>query len=221
MQKGLILYNIRALFDTLTIILRYSIIYIYVYYNVTYFMKIANIKQNRFLKIAKLNESIFQIDDLARIWGIKNRDSLRVTLKRYVDSALLYRIYRGLYSLKKPDELEPLILGTKAINNYCYLSGETILARHGVIFQKTNYYTFIGSKTKRFKIVDNQYYCRQLKDSFLYNDTGVEKGDPINTASLERAVADILHFNPRYHFDNTKAIDQAKLRKIQRTVYNK
>jgi len=30
-------------------------------------MKMANIKQNRFLKIAKTREQIFSIDDLARI----------------------------------------------------------------------------------------------------------------------------------------------------------
>lgn len=184
-------------------------------------MKIANIKQNRFLTIAKLNELIFQVDDLARIWGVINRPNLLITLKRYADSGLIYRLYRGLYSLKKVEELDPLALGAKAINSHCYLSGETILAKHGVIFQQTNYLTFIGQKTKRFQIGSNKYYCRQLKDDFLYNDSGIIKTGQFNEASLERAVADILYFNPRYHFDNPGAINKIELKKIQRNVYNR
>ncbi len=184
-------------------------------------LKMANIKQNRFLIIAKTKEQIFNIDDLARIWGIKNRRTLAVTLNRYVSSGLIYRIYRGLYSLKKVDELDPIELGFKAINDYSYLSGETVLAKHGLIFQQLNYFTFIGRETKRFQIGANKYYCRQLKERFLYNDTGVIKNSQsYNEASLERAVADILYFNPRYHFDNLSGINQAELKRIQRGVYN-
>ncbi|MFA5184165.1 MAG: hypothetical protein WC456_01415 [Patescibacteria group bacterium] len=184
-------------------------------------MKIANIKQNRFLKITKLKESVFHIGDLARVWGIANRHNLRTTLKRYVDTGLIYRLYRGLYSLNQAKDLDPLALGAKAINDYCYLSGETVLAQHGIIFQQVSYFTFIGRRTKRFKIADYKYYCRQLKDDFLYNDTGVIKTGQFNKASLERAVADIIYFNPRYHFDNPTAIDWNKVKKIQRAVYNK
>jgi predicted transcriptional regulator of viral defense system len=185
-------------------------------------IKMANIKQNRFLMIAKTKEQIFHLNDLARIWGIANRQNLAMTLNRYVAAGLIYRIYRGLYSLKPAAELDPLILGAKALNNYCYLSGETILAKQGVIFQQVNYFTFIGSSTKRFKIGTYKYYCRQLKGDFLYNDTGVLKtGKAFNEATLERAAADILYFNPRYHFDNPMAINQAKLKDIQNAVYNK
>lgn len=182
--------------------------------------KIANIKQNRFLQLARLGELIFSTNDLARIWNIKDRNTLLTTLKRYSASGLLIRLYRGLYSLKKVDELDPVILGAKAINNYCYLSGESVLVKHGVIFQQVNYFTFIGQKTKRFEIGNYKYYCRQLKDDFLFNDTGVDKSGQYNVATLERAVADILYFNPKYHFDNTVIIDFSEVKKIQQAVYN-
>lgn len=40
--------------------------------NKQYNKKMANIKkQNKFLSIAKINDTIFQVDDLARIWGRK------------------------------------------------------------------------------------------------------------------------------------------------------
>lgn len=183
--------------------------------------KIANIKQNRFLSIAKLAIPVFSIDDLDRIWNINNRNTLLTSLKRYVKSGLIYRIYRGLYSIKPVIELDPLLLGAKAINNYCYLSGETILAKHGIIFQQVNYFTFIGKKTKRFTIGNYKYYCRQLKDEFLYNDIGIDKTEKFNLATLERTIADILYFNPNYHFDNPDAINWIKVNKIQKSVYNK
>ena len=186
-----------------------------------YNKKMANIKQNKFLSIAKINDTIFQVDDLARIWGISNRNTLLTSLKRYIKDGLIYRIYRGLYSIKPLTELDPLLLGPKAFNGYCYLSGETILAKHGVIFQQVEYYTFIGEKSRRFEIGDYKYYCRQLKDGFLYNDIGVEKNGKFNIATLERAVADILYFNPRYHFDNPNIIDWKEVKRIQRFVYNK
>lgn len=183
--------------------------------------KTANIKQNRFLSIAKLKGEVFHVSDLARIWKIDNRGTLLISLKRYVDSGLMHRLYRGLYSIKPVSALGPLLLGAQAINNYCYLSGETILAKHGIIFQQVNYFTFIGEKTRRLKIENYKYYCRQLKDKFLYNDIGIDKSGKFNFATLERAVADILYFNPKYHFDNPTAINWVEVKKIQKAVYNK
>ncbi len=183
--------------------------------------KMANIKQNRFLSIAKINTTIFQVNDLARVWGVNNRNTLSTSLKRYIKDGLIYRLYRGLYSIKPLTELDPLLLGAKALNGYCYLSGETILAKHGIIFQQVEYFTFVGEKSKRFEIGDYKYYCRQLKDDFLYNDIGVEKTGKFNIATLERAVADILYFNSKYHFDNPDIINWKEVKKIQKFVYNK
>jgi predicted transcriptional regulator of viral defense system len=183
--------------------------------------KLSNIKQNRFLSIAKLGVPIFSINDLAKIWGINNRNTLSTSLKRYVDDGLIFRLYRGLYSIKPVSELDPIFLGACAINNYSYLSGETVLAKQGIIFQQVAYFTYISEKTKRFKIGDYQYYCRQLKAKFLYNDIGVNKNGKVNIATVERAVADILYFNPRYHFDNPEIIDWVEVKKIQAAVYNK
>lgn len=183
--------------------------------------KLANIKQNRFLSIAKLGISVFHVDDLARVWGISNRNTLLTNLRRYVASGLIYRLYRGLYSIKPITELDPLLLGAQAINDYCYLSGEIILVKHGIIFQQVGYFTFVGKKTKRFKIGNYKYYCRQLKDRFLYNDVGIDKTGKFNLATPERAVADILYFNPKYHFDNPDAINWKEVSRIQSAVYNK
>jgi predicted transcriptional regulator of viral defense system len=181
--------------------------------------KTTNIKQNRFLSIAKLSTPIFHIDDLARLWGVTNRNTLSTSLRRYVKNGLIYRLYRGLYSIKPLTELDPLLLGAQAINDYCYLSGETVLVKHGVIFQQLSYLTFIGTKTKRFKIGNQRYYCRQLKDKFLYDNSGINQIGQINVASLERAVADILYFDPKYYFDNPGPINWKKVAQIKAAVY--
>lgn len=181
--------------------------------------KKANIKQNRFVSVIRFGGLIFHTNDLARIWKINNRRTLIITLKRYVDSGLLYRLYRGLYSLKKVSDLDPLLVGAAAINSYSYLSCETVLAKHGVIFQGLNYFTFISNKSKRLTISPHNYYYRQLKKDFLYNDLGVNKNNILNEASLERAVADILYFNPSYYFDNPAPINWKKVREIQKNVY--
>lgn len=183
--------------------------------------KMANIKQNRFLSIAKLKSSVFHVSDLNRIWGIDNRQTLLIGLKRYVDSGLIHRIHRGLYSIEPISKLDPVLLGAQVINSYCYLSAETILAKHGIIFQQVHYFTFISDQSKRFKIGDNNYHCRQLKKDFLYNDMGVNKTGKFNFATLERAVADVLYFNPKYHFDNPDKINWPKVKNILASVYNK
>jgi hypothetical protein len=178
-------------------------------------MNKPNVSQKRILDLVSLNQDVFSIDDLARIWQINNRHNLYITLGRYVRGGLLIKIYRGLYSLKSVDKLDPLVLGCKAINNYCYVSTESVLANHGVIFQELSYYTFISSKNNRIKIENNSYYVRQLKDAQLFNTIGIEKKGNVYIASLERAVADMLHYNPNYYFDNFKIVNLKKLKEIQ------
>lgn len=181
--------------------------------------KNANIKQNRFVDIIRFGGLIFHTNDLAKIWKINNRHTLIITLKRYIDNGLLYRLYRGLYSLKPITDLDPLLVGAAAINNYSYLSCETVLVKYGVIFQDLNYFTFVSEQSKRLTIAPYNYYYRQLKKDFLYNDFGVNKNNILNEASLERAVADILYFNPDYYFDNPAPINWQRVHEIQKNVY--
>ena len=58
-----------------------------------------NTSAKRIALLASKNESIFHIKDLANLWAISDANTLRVTLKRYTDQGVLFRIYRGFYSL--------------------------------------------------------------------------------------------------------------------------
>lgn len=177
-----------------------------------------NSSQGRFVKLAQTGELIFNVDDLARIWLIKNKNNLHTTLKRYNKAGLLKRVFRGVYSLGRVAEIDPMVLGIKIIHDYCYVSGETVLAQSGLIQQKINYISLVGAKSRRFKVGQNNYYCRQLKNIFLFNDAGLENKKGIKVASPARAVADLLYFNPDFYFDNQTAINWAQVRKVQKVV---
>lgn len=180
----------------------------------------TNITQNRFAKLARLGEQVFHIDDLANLWSIDNKNTLYTTLKRYVKTGLIFRIYKGLYSIKPIDKTDQYLLGVKALHKFAYISAETIFSNEGIILQDVKYITIISSESKKFSINSINYRSRQLDDRFLFNDNGIYVKNGVNTAITERAVADILYFQPDFYFDNSNKIDWNKVKKIQKDVYD-
>ncbi len=177
-----------------------------------------NIVFKRFAQLTSLNEIVFTFKDLANLWGIINLNTLYTTLKRYTQNGLLYRVHRGLYSIKPIFQVDPYLLGIKALHQYSYVSTESVLFDLGIINQKIDYITLVSSSSKRFTIVDNNYIVRQLKDDYLYNDSGIIERDGIRIATLERAIADLLYFNPKYHFDAHNLINWLKVKKLQKII---
>jgi predicted transcriptional regulator of viral defense system len=180
----------------------------------------SNIAQSRFAKLARLGEQVFHTNDLASLWGISNKNTLYTTLKRYTKAGLIFRIYKGLYSIGPVDKIDPYLLGIKALHKFAYISTETALFNAGIILQDIKYITIISSKSKKFFIGDINYRSRQLNDKFLFQDYGINTKCGVNIATVERAVADILYFNPNFYFDNPKQIDWKEVKKIQKEVYD-
>ena len=178
----------------------------------------SNINQDRFAKLARLDERVFHTGDLANLWGIENKNTLYTTLKRYTQSGLLFRIYKGMYSIKPVDEINPYLLGLKALHQFAYISTESILVDAGVILQKVQYVTIISSKSKKFSIAGINYRSRRLDDKFLFQKKGIYIKNGVNMATVERAVADLLYFQPSFHFDNPHAIDWDKVRELQEDI---
>ncbi len=174
--------------------------------------------QQRFAQLARMGISVFHAGDLANLWKIRNRNTLYTTLKRYVKSGLLHRIYKGLYSLKPVEQIDPLLLGVKALHKYAYISAETVLTQAGIIQQVIGRITLISSQSKKFSIGENHYHSRKLTDRFLYNPTGITEEQGVKKAAVERAVADLLYFNPRAHFDAEKFINWNKIKHIQKQI---
>src|ERR1035437_8090608 len=107
-------------------------------------------KNSRFATLATMGEQVFHIDDLANIWGISNKHNLKITLFRYVKAGILKRIYRGLYSIKDLNDIDPRLIGIKAIHAPAYISCETVLFDHGIINQLSQSISIVCGYSKRF-----------------------------------------------------------------------
>ncbi len=160
----------------------------------------------RFSRLAAMGEQVFHTDDLANLWGIRNTATLHMTLARYVSQGLLFRIQKGLYSLKKPTDLHPYLVGLKALHGPAYISCETVLFDEGAINQPPRFISIVSGASRRFTVAGHDYRSRQLADAFLFNDAGVSTENGIRLANLARAVADTLYFNSKKYFDVPAAI---------------
>src|SRR3990167_6798428 len=143
-------------------------------------------------KLLKQNQVLFHTRDLGKIWNITNKNTLYTTIKRYVQKGVLIPIFKGLYATVELSSIDPILLGTKAIHQYCYISTETVLAREGIIFQQSPVMTFVSSVSRSFSIGSNHYLIRQLNDRYLFNAVGVTSVNSISQANTYRALADLL-----------------------------
>ncbi len=127
-------------------------------------------------------------------------------------------IYKGLYSIVPIAQLDPLELGKAIIHRYTYLTTETVLIEAGFISQVAFAYTFVSDIPKKVSVGSTSYLFRKLKAEFLLNPLGIENRNGIFTASTERAAADMLYYNPGYHFDVPESIDFDKVDFIRKQV---
>lgn len=165
-----------------------------------------------------MQHQIFHTNDLAVLWGMENRNTLHQTISRYIEKGILFQIYRGLYSTVPVGELDPLGLGPAIIHRYTYLSTETVLAQAGIITQSLHDFTYISDISKKVKVGDWSFRYRQMKSEFLFNPEGVEDQRGQLTATVERAAADLLYYDPNYHFDIPELIDFDRVRAIRKQV---
>ena len=168
--------------------------------------------------LLKQSQKLFHTNDLGLLWNITNKNTLYTAIKRYKKDGTLVPIHKGFYSVVPLSQLDPVVLGTAFLHRYTYLSAEFILAREGVIAQTIPTFTLVSNISKKFKLGENHYTVRQMADQYLYNTRGIVKKAHHYEAMSERAVADLLYYNPSYHFDNKDLIDWNKVEKIQKEV---
>lgn len=166
--------------------------------------------------LLKQKEKIFHTRDLAVLWGISNNNTLYTTIKRYCKNGVLYGIFKGLYSVIPPQEIDPIVLGLKAIHGFAYVSMETVLQQYGIINQVIPVISFVGEKSKTFEVLSHQYKSRQMKEEYLYNPAGIEEKGNVKMATPIRAIADMLYFNSQAAFD--KAVDWMAVKKMQKSI---
>lgn len=131
---------------------------------------------------------------------------------------ILVPIFKGLYATVQISQLDPLELGQAIIHNKTYLTTESVLAQYGIITQTIYMYTFAAGISRKITIAGISFLFRKLKDIYLNNPAGIETKNGVWVATIERAVADQLYFNPQYHFDLSDSIDWKKVKTIQKEV---
>ena len=166
--------------------------------------------------LAQQPQKLFHTFDLKILWNISNQNTLHKSIARLIKRGVIFRIQKGFYSIVPIDQLDPIEIGFRAIKSFSYLSTESVLADNGLINQIPSKITFISQKSANF-IINNTYYSvRQLKASSLHNPIGIKQNNlGIFVATIERAVADMLYFQPKYHFDNDGKIDWTLVKNYQ------
>lgn len=155
----------------------------------------------RINKLLQQDKKLFHTQDLALLWQIQDKNLLYTTIKRYVQREILMRIHKGFYCVGSVSDQDPLILGVVYYHDYCYLSTETVLAREGAINRQPSTITFVGSRSARFKIDNQDYLFRQMRPERLFQTDGISLINGVLTASLKRAAADMKYYNLAFYFD--------------------
>lgn len=173
---------------------------------------------NLIAKLYQSSKTILTSKDLALIWGESDSKNLNSKVAYYVKTGSLIRISRGIFA--KNGEYDPKELVT-SIYVPSYISFETVLREAGVIFQHSET-LFVASKWSKNMTINSQSITfRKLKDSVLFNATGIIHKANYSIATVERAFLDTIYLSPDYYFDNLKQIDWDKCLEIAKTYDNK
>ncbi len=175
-------------------------------------------KDQKIKKLLQDSRKLYHTQDLAVLWGIDNPNTLYTTIKRYVKRGLLNKIHKGFYSTVPLNAVDPFCLGIVGLHRYGYVSTESVLVKEGLIFQALRYITLVSEISKRFEIAGHKFLARRMKDDYLHNEAGIIVKEGVRFASVERAVADMLYFNPDHHFDAKSSVDWKKVEEIRSKI---
>lgn len=78
--------------------------------------------------------------------------------------------------------------------------------------------TLLGLKNIDIVVGENRFICRYLDPQFLVSRAGINDNLRYSIATTERAVADMIHINAHYYFDNKIVIKKMDINKLQKEV---
>lgn len=169
-------------------------------------------------ELIKTGKKLFHSQDLALLWGITRPATLHMRVKRYLDKGVLFSVRKGLYAVVPLEKLDPREVAVAINHGYCYLTLQSVLEKFGVINQPVEGLIFAGQKSRTMNWLGNKFVFRKLADKYLFNSTGIIKSGDFFEANLERAVADMLYFNPKFYFDSPNLINWHKVKEVQKEV---
>lgn len=170
------------------------------------------IKKGEYLSLLlQYHKSIITVDEISLLWNHPHNSALRSKIYYYVKKGTLIPLRQGIYALTK--QYNKAELGS-CIYRPSYLSFETVLAEHGIIFQYYETQFFASYLTKSLDIDTNTYQYRKVKDDLLFSPEGILSGGTYSKATKERAFLDMLYLFPNYHMDHTRSIDKETIKKL-------
>lgn len=171
-----------------------------------FFCKLEVMK-NLTYSINKLPQTVFTSREIALILGEINPDIVKSKINYYVKRGELFSLRRGIYS--KDTKFSEFELATK-LYTPSYVSFETILSKHDVVFQYDSRIYLASYVTREIKVGKVNIYYKKIKNEVLNNPTGIYYENYFPEATVERAFLDTIYMFGKRHFDNTKPIDFEK-----------
>jgi len=167
--------------------------------------------KNLTYSLNKLPQTVFTTREIALILGETNADLVKSKINYYVKKGEIFSIRRGIYTKNiKFNELE---LSTKMYTP-SYVSFQTILAKHGVVFQYDSRVHLGSYLTREVRIGDIKILYKKIKIEILNNPTGIIYESYFPEATLERAFLDTIYVYGKRHFDNLEPVDIEKCQKL-------
>ncbi|OGC25283.1 hypothetical protein A2291_03705 [candidate division WOR-1 bacterium RIFOXYB2_FULL_42_35] len=173
---------------------------------------------NLIAKLYRAPKTVLTTEDLALIWEESDPKKLNAKTAYYAKQGALTRLTRGVFSKEK--NYNPKELAT-SLYTPSYISFETVLREVGVIFQHYDTIFVAGKWPKTLTINKQAFIFRKLKDTVLYNPTGVVNKESYSIATLERAFLDMIYLFPDYYFDNLQPLNWEQCAEIVKIYNNK
>ncbi len=172
---------------------------------------------NYYTTLLNSGKTVFTKKDLEKILNFKSKKALDMFLYREKKKGFLKNIYYGIYSLKKYNILE---LAGK-IRKKSYISLETVLKKHGVIFQYYDNIFLVSDDSLEKEVWEMKFSFNKIKDSVLLNQLWLEHKKSYTIASVERAICDRIYLSKNYYFDDLEWVNLEKLEEISHIYNNK
>ncbi len=169
-------------------------------------------------KLYQSQKTVFTTKYLALIWRERGANNLKAKTAYYVNTGVLRRQTRGVFAVGVDYDVKEL---GASLYVPSYISFETVLREAGIIFQHYETTFLAGPWAITKKIEGHSFTFRRLKDSVLYNSTGITIGPRYSIATPERAFLDTIYLYPEYYFDNLRSIDWERCAELVTMYENK
>jgi len=170
------------------------------------------------IKILTSKKTVFTIKDLEILLWSSNQ-TVRSYLSRQKEKKILKNIFAWIWVIESR-EYNKFELACK-LREKSYISLETALQKHWIIFQDYSNIISIASDNTILKKIENiEYQYKKIKDDILLDPIWIINNWFYSIASKERAICDLIYLKSWFTFDNLNSIDFDKLEEISK-IYNK